>query len=346
MNDFYMSFEKGKEITVPASVLAKSLQGLQRVIDLLAYDVENIETRKREASSKRIQNTYAVTCSPSVMGSYRIPCTIGNPDTSYILEENINTVRKNFFSLSKQLMNPGNGDLKPIIPDQGRRKSILAALQSMIPKDSRHILNLLDQNGETFFDSITVKQSINHIYTKNQDPDILTMTVTGTLSEIDFDDRRFILIYSPTKSKVFCNYANSPEIEPRLLENPREEIQVTGTVNIDRDGYPEKITEVDSVTEVDLSEIELSSFDFGDYRLTMNPPRRIQPLLDEEGQIIRIEDHELGIDVFAFTREELLEELPNHLRFLWETYALSDQPMTEDATRIKNNLLSHISEVQ
>ena len=59
-------------------------------------------------------------------------------------------------------------------------------------------------------------------------------------------------------------------------------------------------------------------------QLEIDPSLVLEPTLDEEsGQLYTVIDQDLGIDVFATSREQLVEELAEQLLFAWDAYARS-----------------------
>jgi hypothetical protein len=74
----------------------------------------------------------------------------------------------------------------------------------------------------------------------------------------------------------------------------------------------------------------------------------LEPTMDDEsGQLYRVEDPGLGIDVFAQTREQLADELAEQIIFQWDTYAREDpKRLTPAARRLRAALLARLRESQ
>jgi hypothetical protein len=92
----------------------------------------------------------------------------------------------------------------------------------------------------------------------------------------------------------------------------------------------------------DLSPLEFATFDSDGQVLRADPPVRFQPKLDEETQQLYVaEDDSLDLHAFATTREELADEITQHIFFAWETY-VSEKPdrMTQAARRLKQEYSS------
>ncbi len=180
---------------------------------------------------------------------------------------------------------------------------------------------------------------------KQTDSSSVTNIVTGKLVKIDFGARAITLLYPVTQRELVCYY--DPSIEERLLQNRRELVQVIGTVVLDDQDNPKQITGVVEILDVDLSPFELSEFRYSGYRLKFHTPLEIIPTLDESQQVFCLEYSELGIDVYASTREELDFLLEAEIDVLWRNYALADdKELTPDAQELKDRLLGIIEEIR
>ena len=72
----------------------------------------------------------------------------------------------------------------------------------------------------------------------------------------------------------------------------------------------------------------------------------LEPASDETQQLICVSDAELGIDAFAHTRDDLVNELSEQIGMLWLEYALAeDDALDGMAIRLKQALLAAFSEV-
>jgi hypothetical protein len=72
----------------------------------------------------------------------------------------------------------------------------------------------------------------------------------------------------------------------------------------------------------------------------------LTPDLDETQQLYCLDYPVLGINVYAYTRDQLDLELREQIAFLWDSYAMADDAeLTESALRLKRNLLAILKEV-
>ena len=81
-------------------------------------------------------------------------------------------------------------------------------------------------------------------------------------------------------------------------------------------------------------------------QLRFKKPRALRVQQDESGQLLVVEDAELGISVCAFTREELAEEIEAELQDLWRTYIEGKAPLSEDAKQLRESLQHNIEFVR
>jgi hypothetical protein len=98
---------------------------------------------------------------------------------------------------------------------------------------------------------------------------------------------------------------------------------------------------------IDLSPIEFDALKRDGRVLTAAPSLRFEPHLDEEThEVLVVEDTELDLHVFGRTREELIEELIQHLFFVWDAYAREDpHRLTPSSQRLREIYLGRFVEV-
>ena len=103
-------------------------------------------------------------------------------------------------------------------------------------------------------------------------------------------------------------------------------------------GHPRRIVEVSRIEELDLSPFVVTEFV---PNVPLLEPLRLEPILTEDQQLLRLQNEELDIDVFAPTRTELLHELRGQIAMLWQEFALEDdEALSAPAQALKQRLLS------
>lgn len=107
----------------------------------------------------------------------------------------------------------------------------------------------------------------------------------------------------------------------------------------------ESATDALAIDPVELAPIVLSVIEFDDFMLVAEPPLaievRLDDLDDEEQRSLALDIVELGIFVSGSTREDLIDELHEHLEVAWAEYAeAEDSELSQDARDIKRALFS------
>jgi len=333
------------ESTVPAPVLLQVLDGAQRTIFLLGLLQEGREVRERARISADIEEKYVLRCAVPKAGSYVLPAVLGNPQSDLFAQEAIHSVAEKFRRVGEALSKRTMDSFKQIIPDRVMRVRVLEALRSMLPKTgSGWRLTMKTGNAEFARFDETLAAVIQESVKRAEDEGMVT-TVTGRLVKIDFSERKLTIHYPVTNREMDCFYDEA--VEEMLLENRRDMIQVTGRVTLDNRDQPIKITEVEKISDLDLSPFQVVSVPCKDKTLRFIRPLSLSPKANENWQLLFLEQPDLGIDVFGATRERLLAELHEQIALLWCEYAQADDGSLAPAARkVKERLLASIQEVQ
>lgn len=332
------------EHRVPVAVLTDALQGLQRAIHLLAMDHEGVEVRRRDRLSRELERKYALLVSELKPGSVVITAMIGDPASDLFAPLDIVAVRERFGLVSNAMARANAQELAGLVPNRVRRLRVVEAFRSIIPKKGSGVgLDVRSTGGELIVSTELLGQGLKDIMAVSQTEPAL-QTVTGRLTRIDFDERKVTIVYPPTNRELECIYEEG--IEDLLLENPRELIQVTGEVIVDEDNQPKRIVDVNDIREVDLSPFYVAEVLLDDYALRLREPLVLTPELDESQQLLCLVDPSLGLDVCAFTRDELDEALAVEIDILWRNNARTeDDKLTPAAIELKRGLLARMEEV-
>jgi hypothetical protein len=198
---------------------------------------------------------------------------------------------------------------------------------------------------------LKIEEHINNAdLTQNDDwltqdtPEDAVMTVTGELIRIDFDKRIVVLKYPPTHQEIKCIYLE--ELEDSMIEHRRQKIQVTGQFTLDADGHPIKSTNVTRIEPVDLSPILIREILLHNKKLRFKTPFLLTLQMDDDTeQLYVVEEPEIGLHVFSYTREDLIHEINEQLAMLWEEYAVTTDELATDARTLQAKLLATLEEV-
>jgi hypothetical protein len=256
-------------------------------------------------------------------------------------------IMDNLEGLLLSIINNDDNRLRDIFPDSKFRNRALRKIEKILPKaDEQWQLGFSRTNSNKEFTlSNNELDRINDLLSKDV-PTNETLTVTGELIRIDFDKRLVVLRYPPTHQEIECIYLE--EIEDSMIENRRQMIQVTGQFTLNADGHPIKLTDVTRIEPLDLSPISLREISGGDKKLRLKTPLLLTPKMDEETkQLLVIEDDRIGLDVFAYTRDELVHDINEQLLMMWDEYAnTSIDKLALDARLLREKLLESLEEVQ
>jgi hypothetical protein len=96
-----------------------------------------------------------------------------------------------------------------------------------------------------------------------------------------------------------------------------------------------------------LSPLELSEVEFGGVRLRSKEPLHLQPrILEDTPHFLNVEKARFGLDAFAGTVGELIDEVAEDLVVVWKEYALArDSELSPNARELKRHLLEAFEEL-
>lgn len=331
---------------VPAAVLARILQNAQLTFDLIGVHVEGREIKRRARIPAATSQRFQLVCEIPQAGSFAMPATVGQ--VSGLFDSDLDFVRRAydvFRSLVAAVSAQASADVAKALPNERIRRRVLESVKAMAPQaDSSWQLALHDDTDATFatFDASTTRFVDSILITRDERE--AGRVITGELKSIDFAERKLTIIYPPTSKELACIY--NEDIEDLLYERRRDLIQVTGRVLLDDDGAPKQIIDVTDIRDLDLSPMLLDTVRFENLVIHASPPLSVELVLDDTQQLLCFEQHELGIDVFAHTREALLAELNEQLAMLWREYAMApDAELDDVAGNVKRALRARFNEV-
>jgi hypothetical protein len=235
-----------------------------------------------------------------------------------------------------------------IFPDSKLRNRALRETRKFLPKaDELWQLGFYrnDSNRELTLTNKVIDR-IDSWLTQDT-PEDAVMTVTGELIRIDFDKHIIVLRYPPTRQEIECIYLE--ELEDSMIENRRQMIQVTGQFTLDADSHPTKLTDVTRIEPLDLSPINIRQVPRYDKKLRLKIPLLLTPKMDEETeQLLVVENPQIGIYVFAHTRDELIHEINEQIVMMWDEYVVNVnvEELASDALKLRETLLITIEEVE
>ena len=180
-----------------------------------------------------------------------------------------------------------------------------------------------------------------HIARLLAEPGFEDMTVSGELVRIHLDEHKLGIYYQPTSRVLDCYY--DPELEDLIVENLKGIVHVTGRVQLDANGFPDKIVDVSDIRALDLRPLVLKSIETAEGRLVLRRAESVKPSF-EDGEVV-FELPDLHIVASGATREDAVEKLFSDLIWLWKEYVLAPhEELSQDARELVERLRGMIEE--
>ena len=304
--------------TVPVDVLARALQGLQQTALLLAAANEQGTVARRFRPSEQLRRRCELRCGPPPAGSVAVSIGFAQPASvqpSLFPEAVEEPLLERLFRFVEAVAAGDANGLSKVLPDSRLRTRALRETLNYLPRaGQRWELELGQGEGPPIQLNQQTRQIIEDWFRAD---DAETMIVTGPLIRIDFDKKRVIIRYPPTRKMIACDY--EVDAEDVLIKNRREWVQAHGSFELDREKNPWKAMKVTRIEPLDLSPMSIETLEQAGRTFILTPPLELQPALDQESkQLLVVEDRGLDLHAFAPTREELQKEIVTHLLFLWD----------------------------
>ena len=334
----------GGGMEIPVSLLTQSLTTLQELVQLFALKEEGRTLRERLRLPDEFKKKYILQCRPPAAGSFAISGRVSSTASDLFAAEQTGRVMADLQEFGRAAVERNQPRLLELVSDSRLRHRILSRFVTLSPPPgSGYRYELLNGAGAGIQLEETLPARIEALI-KTQDPRAEVQTVTGRLEAIAFSERRVTINYAPKGRWLECIYED--DLEPMLLENRRDLIQVTGRVIPDDDGHPKKIVEAEEIRDLDLSPFVLGEVVGENLRLKLSKQVTLTPALSDSEQLICLEYADWDLDVFAATRLELFDELKEQILMLWAEYAKEgDAVLSEPAKALKARLLRDFQEV-
>ncbi|MHC5936231.1 hypothetical protein [Nostoc sp.] len=342
-----MSGQEMENFEVPIDILVRVLAGLQQIVYLLATVQEKRSVGERFRVPMEMQQLYRLRASIPQPGSYAIPVLLKPEiDSQLSISGNYTEIMLNLEGFFSSLNSSDFNQAQNIFPDSKLRNRALRETRKFLPK-ADELWQLGFSRSDSDRELTLTNKVIDHIdnWLTQDTPEDAVMTVTGELIRIDFDKRLVVLRYPPTRQEIDCIYLE--ELEDSMIENRRQMIQVTGQFTLDADGHPTNLTDVTRIEPVDLSPINVREVAGYGKKLRLIMPLFLTPELDEETkQLLVVEESQIGLHVFAYTRDELIHEINEQMLIIWDEYVnVSVDELASDAQKLREKLLVKIEEV-
>lgn len=308
--------------TLPAQNLMQALEGLQRTIHLVAMMREGREIKTRARVTRDIEERFQLQCRIPQKGSFYQPTYIAERDQSLLGPSEVEEVAQITKELLRSVSSRREMEFKRTVPDSAFRAPILASLGKMFDGQvGQYMLSVEESNGQAIVESFSAVAALQDFRRSRLEPGTHSI-VTGFFNRIDFKERKLSLLIPNSSRSVSCIYEE--DIEAELLENARDLIQVVGTIELDDDGNPRRITDVQEVHPVNTDDIDVIELLPKYLKANHLNNLHIHVELSDDKQTYLASMDALGIQQAAYTRDDLIDALEGEIDFLWRNIAQED----------------------
>jgi hypothetical protein len=340
--EFHFKGGSAESHQLPVELMINLLTNIKELTYLVIAQAQGVSKL-----SKQIKDNYVIKCELPEKGSYAQSLTVDYVGKSKSEEDEINIIEK----LENTMQSVANCDESKILhyfPDDNRRRKVLSCIKNAFPQsDSEIYVEMASSKTKIkpIINSRTIQKNITPIIDKMQAEIEEYMTVvTGRLAQIDFYEKKIVIMHPLTKRSLNCFYDEC--VEDMLFDNRRQLVQITGLVEFDENDQPKKITNAISIQEIDLSPIIFDYVDYEDKKLKFKNSLVLTPELDDSEQVYTISNLDFDLETFAYTRQELIDSIKSDIIFLWNGYVkVADEELTEGALKLKQKLISSIEEI-
>jgi hypothetical protein len=333
------------EHAVHASVLVRVLGGLQDALNSLAQDARTDPTSKRARArfSAKLAEEYSLVCGVPREGSYSLPLSLLRSDLLAEIREK--EITNDLVGLVKGIETGDVERVRNMFRHNVYRHSALEAVKRASPDSTEtwHTEIRIDSHSMSLDQNTQVRIIDLESKLIGGEKDATTVVV-GVLEVIDFGNTEAVIRYPETGKRLRFRYDETVEV--LLLKNVRKLVEVRADIQVDSDGQPTRIDNVSNIQEVDMTPIVLDRIPIDSGSLVLRNPLVLTLTESDPTHLLRLEHPPLDIDVFARTRDELLEELNEQVVMLWIEYAKEDdRNLTASSRDLKQKLLVAIEEV-
>ncbi|NMB40669.1 MAG: hypothetical protein GX996_01870 [Firmicutes bacterium] len=331
-----------KKQSVPFKLLANVLDGIQSTFYCIGLEVAGREAKSRGRIPVEILQACELRRIAEKPGSYEVVAEVASTYQMQLFGFDLgkDTLDK-FMKLIDYLSeSPNSDDVFNIFPDGLHRRRILRSMEKYCPRKG--------DEWSLVFNGVTKKNILTYEGHKKirqllERPNVEMLTVTGELMRLHLDEHKISILYSPTQRILDCFY--DVEIEDFIIDNLKDVIQVTGRVQLDALGHPDKIIDAIAIRELNLSTVKLSKISSSGVTLELAQPFIIEPYFDEKEQEVILEYPEFHIIATGLTREDAIYTFEEDFVWLWKEYAMADDSeLSLDAVQLKNTLLALVKE--
>lgn len=324
-----------------ATALVQSLDALQRIILLLAMRREGRAPGRRIRPSAELQSRYRLVCELPRAGSYMTPVHIEG--TGLLAPAEAAAVMAELQKILEAVGNQEEAAFATALPDETWRRYVLEALERLPPPRIIGVELEVLRKDTPLVDTVKARPFLERL-ARTPSRKAVRGSIVGEFKRIDFARREITIRHIGTSRDIQCVYED--HVEESLLDHPRDVLLVLGTVTRDTDGRPISIEDVEHIEPINLGAIDISEVIAGNVTIAPKEPISAAVSFDETDVVYQAENSELGVAVFAESRDMLEAAVQDELSLLWKRYAkASDEKLTPAAQTLKRRILAAFAEV-
>jgi hypothetical protein len=315
----------------PATALVHSLDELQRLVHLIAMRREGRAPGRRIRPSADIQNRYRLVCEVPTAGSYIVPVRIEGAEL--LARADTAAVFADLEGLLSAVGAQDEAAFRAAVPDNTWRRFYLEALDRLSPPPISRMELEITHAGKPLVETPRLRSFVERLV-RALTKQLVRGSVVGEFKRIDFQRREITIRHTETGRDLTCLYEDY--VEDSLLEHPRDQLLVFGTVTRDEKGLPVSIENVDHIEPIDLDAIKIGPVQVGDRTVRPKEPLSASVSFDEADVLYLAEVDGLGVSVFGETREMVSAAIEDEIAVLWSRYACApDEKLTRAARALK-----------
>ena len=326
-----------KNNSISFKTLANVLNGIQTTFHYIGMEIT-----KREQTRGRVPGDIQQACElKRIMerpGSYEVVAELSaqnQPELFHGMDLGKETLNK-YLRMTEWLSEDKDDyDILQLFPEDKHRNRILKTVQGFAPREGDDWVLAFQHPGRSRQYGLLEPQSIKKIDKVLYAPQFETKTVIGQLAELNFEQHKLAIRYKPTGKLLECSY--NPEDEDTIFSNRDGYLIISGVIELDASGNPNKITSVAGIRYLDLSPVRLSRIAAEAGTIEFNDAIVIEPVF-ENGEIV-LYYGDLNIIAAGEDREEAIRDFEDDFVWLWREYVMvDDEILSEDAINLKRYL--------
>ena len=346
---FWLHFEGAgtDSNALPAQVLAKSLQQVQRIVHLLAKIHQGGPLGQGVQIPNEVRSRFGLMCKPPQEGSFDLPVEVSDLSNQASELEDYGDQEAVYYSFQDvtRAIGKGNGEaFRQLVPDVSFQAALIKAYKSAQPsKRIGVVLSIRDGSQKTILDGRTFQSAYNQLYSRGN-PNAVPRSseyMIGLLTGMNFGRRRMQI--KPSRD-CSLNVEYDERFEPMLCSLRNKLVRVRGRICYDEKGQPIRLTDIDEVQ--DGSVLEYNEIALRNIPYKAEPPLSFDVKFDHEHQLYELQG-EFNILISGKSFSELRDSLDAELDMLWVEYAKEDpQALSLDAQELQKQLVDRFRDLR